>query len=154
MWNKFIVLITVSSGCTILLDILVIINNCVYLLLPFYFILFYFILFSTVIDFCLVKCLVCDAETNYQSLRMQWSSKASCIQRKGLSCQSVTFCWNSFMMCSASEDTYKQYNNYAVYLGNVYVVDQNEMMWVTMSLALFDPQPLILFIPTLRKIDR
>lgn len=36
-----------------------------------------------VIDFCLVKCLVCDAETNYQSLRMQWSSKASCIQRKG-----------------------------------------------------------------------
>ena len=58
------------------------------------------------------------------------------------------------MMCSASEDTYKQYNNYAVYLGNVYVVDQNEMMWVTMSLALFDPQPLILFIPTLRKIDR
>ena len=36
-----------------------------------------------VIDFCLVKCLVCDPETNYQSLRMQWTSHASATQRKG-----------------------------------------------------------------------
>lgn len=36
-----------------------------------------------VVDFCLVKCLLCDTETNYQSLRMQWCSKANCTQRKG-----------------------------------------------------------------------
>ncbi|CAH3166074.1 unnamed protein product [Porites lobata] len=36
-----------------------------------------------VIDFCLVKCQVCDEETNFQSLRLQWSSKASSTQRKG-----------------------------------------------------------------------
>lgn len=110
---------------------------------------FFFILFSTVIDFCLVKCLVCDAETNYQSLRMQWSSKASCIQRKGLSCPSVSFCWSNFMMCSVSEGI----NNtiYSIlYLGNVYVVDQNEIMWVTMSLAHCSLiHNLFLFIPTL-----
>ena len=38
----------------------------------------------SVIDFCLVKCQVCDEETNFQSLRLQWSSKASSTQRKGL----------------------------------------------------------------------
>jgi hypothetical protein len=42
--------------------------------------MYYFV----VIDFCLVKCLICDPETNYQSLRMQWSSHASATQRKGV----------------------------------------------------------------------
>ncbi|KAL9952201.1 hypothetical protein ACROYT_G039416 [Oculina patagonica] len=36
-----------------------------------------------VIDFCLERCLVCDPETNFQSLRIQWASKASATQRKG-----------------------------------------------------------------------
>uniref|UniRef100_A0A4W3IRD4 RNA helicase n=1 Tax=Callorhinchus milii TaxID=7868 RepID=A0A4W3IRD4_CALMI len=36
-----------------------------------------------VIDFCLTRNLVCDDDTNYQSLRLSWASKASCIQRKG-----------------------------------------------------------------------
>ena len=42
-----------------------------------------------VIDFCLVKCLICDPETNYQSLRMQWSSHASATQRKGTHVRAV-----------------------------------------------------------------
>ncbi|CAL8286818.1 unnamed protein product [Lota lota] len=36
-----------------------------------------------VIDFCLARHLVCDKETNYQSLRLTWSSKTNCNQRKG-----------------------------------------------------------------------
>lgn len=36
-----------------------------------------------VIDFCLTKTMVCDPETNYSSLQMQWASKANCKQRKG-----------------------------------------------------------------------
>ncbi|NXN95926.1 TDRD9 helicase, partial [Rhinopomastus cyanomelas] len=36
-----------------------------------------------IIDFCLVKTLVCDEETNYQSLRLCWASKMNCNQRKG-----------------------------------------------------------------------
>ncbi|XP_017663142.1 PREDICTED: putative ATP-dependent RNA helicase TDRD9 isoform X1 [Lepidothrix coronata] len=36
-----------------------------------------------VIDFCLTKALVCDKETNYQSLRLCWASKTNCNQRKG-----------------------------------------------------------------------
>ncbi|XP_077122732.1 ATP-dependent RNA helicase TDRD9 isoform X1 [Ranitomeya variabilis] len=36
-----------------------------------------------VIDFCLTKTLVCDEQTNYQSLRLSWSAKTSCDQRKG-----------------------------------------------------------------------
>uniref|UniRef100_A0A663LYT5 RNA helicase n=1 Tax=Athene cunicularia TaxID=194338 RepID=A0A663LYT5_ATHCN len=36
-----------------------------------------------VIDFCLTRTLVCDKETNYQSLRLCWASKANCNQRKG-----------------------------------------------------------------------
>ncbi|KAM4663498.1 ATP-dependent RNA helicase TDRD9 [Discoglossus pictus] len=36
-----------------------------------------------VIDFCLTKTLVCDEETNYQSLRLCWASKTNCDQRKG-----------------------------------------------------------------------
>ncbi|XP_077997158.1 ATP-dependent RNA helicase TDRD9-like [Glandiceps talaboti] len=36
-----------------------------------------------VIDFMLIKCLVCDPETNYQSLQLNWASKANAIQRKG-----------------------------------------------------------------------
>ncbi|XP_035669550.1 ATP-dependent RNA helicase TDRD9-like [Branchiostoma floridae] len=36
-----------------------------------------------VIDFCLTKCMVCDPETNYQSLQLNWASQANCTQRKG-----------------------------------------------------------------------
>ncbi|XP_053880951.1 ATP-dependent RNA helicase TDRD9 [Malaclemys terrapin pileata] len=36
-----------------------------------------------VIDFCLTRTLVCDEDTNYQSLRLCWASKTSCNQRKG-----------------------------------------------------------------------
>ncbi|XP_061232265.1 ATP-dependent RNA helicase TDRD9 isoform X1 [Neopsephotus bourkii] len=36
-----------------------------------------------VIDFCLTRTLVCDEETNYQSLRLSWASKTNCNQRKG-----------------------------------------------------------------------
>uniref|UniRef100_A0A8C4VQE2 RNA helicase n=1 Tax=Gopherus evgoodei TaxID=1825980 RepID=A0A8C4VQE2_9SAUR len=36
-----------------------------------------------VIDFCLTRTLVCDEDTNYQSLRICWASKTSCNQRKG-----------------------------------------------------------------------
>ncbi|XP_022106993.1 putative ATP-dependent RNA helicase TDRD9 [Acanthaster planci] len=36
-----------------------------------------------VIDFMLTKCMVCDPETNYQSLKLHWASKANAIQRKG-----------------------------------------------------------------------
>ncbi|XP_072125835.1 ATP-dependent RNA helicase TDRD9 isoform X1 [Mobula birostris] len=36
-----------------------------------------------VIDFCLTRILVCDEDTNYQSLRLSWASKMSCNQRKG-----------------------------------------------------------------------
>ncbi|KAF7662633.1 hypothetical protein LDENG_00231020, partial [Lucifuga dentata] len=36
-----------------------------------------------VIDFCLARHLVCDRETNYQSLRLTWASKTNCSQRRG-----------------------------------------------------------------------
>ncbi|KAJ6661880.1 hypothetical protein lerEdw1_013051, partial [Lerista edwardsae] len=36
-----------------------------------------------VIDFCLTRTLVCDEDTNYQSLRLCWASKNSCNQRRG-----------------------------------------------------------------------
>ncbi|KAM9708386.1 ATP-dependent RNA helicase TDRD9 isoform 2-T2 [Menidia menidia] len=36
-----------------------------------------------VIDFCLARRLVCDPETNYQSLRLTWASKTNCNQRRG-----------------------------------------------------------------------
>lgn len=36
-----------------------------------------------VIDFMLTKCMVCDVETNYQSLMLNWASKANAEQRKG-----------------------------------------------------------------------
>ncbi|NWU59244.1 TDRD9 helicase, partial [Dromas ardeola] len=36
-----------------------------------------------VVDFCLIRILVCDDETNYQSLRLCWASKTNCNQRKG-----------------------------------------------------------------------
>ncbi|RWS11290.1 putative ATP-dependent RNA helicase TDRD9-like protein, partial [Dinothrombium tinctorium] len=36
-----------------------------------------------VIDFCLTKNLVCDPDTNYPSLRLEWASKANCKQRSG-----------------------------------------------------------------------
>ncbi|XP_003453141.1 ATP-dependent RNA helicase TDRD9 isoform X1 [Oreochromis niloticus] len=36
-----------------------------------------------VIDFCLLRQLVCDPDTNYQSLHLTWASKTSCNQRRG-----------------------------------------------------------------------
>ncbi|XP_034432345.1 ATP-dependent RNA helicase TDRD9 isoform X2 [Hippoglossus hippoglossus] len=36
-----------------------------------------------VIDFCLSRHLVCDQDTNYQSLRLTWASKTNCNQRRG-----------------------------------------------------------------------
>ncbi|XP_064600454.1 ATP-dependent RNA helicase TDRD9-like isoform X1 [Liolophura sinensis] len=36
-----------------------------------------------VIDFCLTKQLVCDPQTNYTSLILEWASKSNCTQRKG-----------------------------------------------------------------------
>ncbi|KAG5267526.1 hypothetical protein AALO_G00222740 [Alosa alosa] len=36
-----------------------------------------------VIDFCLARHLVCDKDTNFRSLRLTWSSKTNCNQRKG-----------------------------------------------------------------------
>uniref|UniRef100_UPI0035900AED ATP-dependent RNA helicase TDRD9-like n=1 Tax=Myxine glutinosa TaxID=7769 RepID=UPI0035900AED len=36
-----------------------------------------------VVDFCLMRQVVCDTETNYQSLQLTWASKANCNQRKG-----------------------------------------------------------------------
>ncbi|XP_071787183.1 ATP-dependent RNA helicase TDRD9-like [Asterias amurensis] len=36
-----------------------------------------------VIDFMLTKCMICDPETNFQSLKVQWASKANATQRKG-----------------------------------------------------------------------
>ncbi|XP_044023708.1 ATP-dependent RNA helicase TDRD9 isoform X3 [Siniperca chuatsi] len=36
-----------------------------------------------VIDFCLARRLVCDQDTNYQSLRLTWASKTNCNQRRG-----------------------------------------------------------------------
>ncbi|XP_049276280.1 ATP-dependent RNA helicase TDRD9, partial [Rhipicephalus sanguineus] len=36
-----------------------------------------------VVDFCLTKCLVCDPETKYSCLKMEWASKANCKQRQG-----------------------------------------------------------------------
>ena len=41
-----------------------------------------------VIDFCLVKELMCEHDTNYQCLKLNWASKASLIQRRG----HVTYC--------------------------------------------------------------
>lgn len=43
----------------------------------------FILFFMTVIDFCLTRTLVCDEDTNYQSLRLSWASKTSCDQRKG-----------------------------------------------------------------------
>ncbi|KAM8915292.1 ATP-dependent RNA helicase TDRD9 [Spinachia spinachia] len=36
-----------------------------------------------VIDFCLARRIVCDRDTNYQSLRLTWASKTNCNQRRG-----------------------------------------------------------------------
>ncbi|XP_014187415.1 ATP-dependent RNA helicase TDRD9 [Haplochromis burtoni] len=36
-----------------------------------------------VIDFCLVRQLVCDPDTHYESLHLTWASKTSCNQRRG-----------------------------------------------------------------------
>ena len=38
---------------------------------------------TVVIDFCLVKELMCEHDTNYQCLKLNWASKASLIQRRG-----------------------------------------------------------------------
>lgn len=36
-----------------------------------------------VIDFCLVKMLVADTQTNFTSLQLKWASKTNCEQRAG-----------------------------------------------------------------------
>lgn len=36
-----------------------------------------------VIDFCLIKTLVLDPQTQYQSLKLQWASQDNCTQRAG-----------------------------------------------------------------------
>uniref|UniRef100_A0A3P8UNC6 ATP-dependent RNA helicase TDRD9 n=1 Tax=Cynoglossus semilaevis TaxID=244447 RepID=A0A3P8UNC6_CYNSE len=36
-----------------------------------------------VIDFCMARHMVCDPDTNYQSLRLTWASKTNCNQRRG-----------------------------------------------------------------------
>ncbi|XP_075723023.1 tudor domain containing 9 protein spindle E isoform X2 [Rhipicephalus microplus] len=36
-----------------------------------------------VVDFCLTKCLVCDPDTKYSCLKLEWASKANCKQRQG-----------------------------------------------------------------------
>ncbi|XP_064484579.1 ATP-dependent RNA helicase TDRD9-like [Ornithodoros turicata] len=36
-----------------------------------------------VIDFCLTKSLICDPDTNYSCLKLEWASKANCKQRQG-----------------------------------------------------------------------
>ncbi|KAM3871276.1 ATP-dependent RNA helicase TDRD9-like [Diretmus argenteus] len=36
-----------------------------------------------VIDFCLARHMVCDKDTNYQSLQLVWASKTNCNQRRG-----------------------------------------------------------------------
>ena len=46
--------------------------------------LLYFVPLTPVIDFCLVKELMYDADTNYQCLKLNWASKASLTQRKGV----------------------------------------------------------------------
>eukprot|EP00064_Thunnus_orientalis_P020008 superscaffoldBa00005280_g20139 len=38
---------------------------------------------AEMIDFCLARHLVCDQDTNYQSLRLTWASKTNCNQRRG-----------------------------------------------------------------------
>ena len=43
------------------------------------------------IDFCLVKELTYDPDTNYQCLRLNWASKASLTQRKGKQCYRSVF---------------------------------------------------------------
>ena len=50
-------------------------------------------MFFIVIDFCLEKCLICDPETNFQSLRPQWASKANCTQRKGMQTTLLFISW-------------------------------------------------------------
>lgn len=55
----------------------------------------------TVIDFCLVRHLVCDQDTNYQSLRLTWASKTNCNQRRGTNRTHLTFkICASFILCA------------------------------------------------------
>lgn len=53
------------------------------------------------IDFCLVRHLVCDQDTNYQSLRLTWASKTNCNQRRGTNRTHLTFkICASFSLCA------------------------------------------------------
>ncbi|NWH16644.1 TDRD9 helicase, partial [Grus americana] len=56
----------------------------------FVIILDYFFFLIAVIDFCLTRTLVCDKETNYQSLRLCWASKMN---------WKVTITLSSFQRC-------------------------------------------------------
>uniref|UniRef100_A0A3Q2T1N6 RNA helicase n=1 Tax=Fundulus heteroclitus TaxID=8078 RepID=A0A3Q2T1N6_FUNHE len=45
------------------------------------------------IDFCLARHLVCDKDTNYQSLHLTWASKTNCNQRKRAGRVSKGYCY-------------------------------------------------------------
>ena len=51
------------------------------------FLIFFFLFFIAfaVIDFCLTKNLVCDTDTHYTHLQLEWASHSNCTQRKGKS---------------------------------------------------------------------
>lgn len=59
----------------------------------------YFVCY-VVIDFCLVRQLVCDKETNYRSLRITWASKTSCNQRRGAAY--VAWCLTAQIYCNGA----------------------------------------------------
>ncbi|NXU74170.1 TDRD9 helicase, partial [Oreotrochilus melanogaster] len=52
-----------------------------------------------VIDFCLTRTLICDEETNYQSLRLCWASKTNCNQRKAFHEGEITITLFSIQRC-------------------------------------------------------
>ena len=54
-------------------------------------------IFISVMDFCLTKSLVCDHETNFTHLMLEWASKSNCIQRKGTY---VTLVSSMLTMCT------------------------------------------------------
>lgn len=65
----------------------------------------------TVIDFCMARHMVCDPDTNYQSLRLTWASKTNCNQRRGENkntssppCVCVCVCLSHhFSLCQAGQ---------------------------------------------------
>lgn len=58
-------------------------SNYYYSLFIHLFNCFLSVIWISVIDFCLTKQMVVDPDTQYESLRLQWASQNSCIQRAG-----------------------------------------------------------------------